>query len=977
MTTEQFIETVLPTQGFRFVTLIFPDGKISQRNFSQHELGDLIGFALWGSRKGANAYFAVGGYQPAPDGTMKRTAACATFHRCLRLDLDCGADKPYPSQGDAAAALTDFIATYKLPAPSVVDSGYGLHVYWAFDTDVDLTRWHALALRLKAAADAHGLLVDPTTTIDAARILRMPGSHNYKAEPKLVRVLCLNPGSPPALFEQLLPAGTGLALGSLPRAFAGETSELSAGMFPPYWITGMVTQCPGLRRMVTTQGANTSEKLWFMSLGLIHKAQDDDKAKDAIALHMSKGHAGFNPEEFERKWSQVQQQNYHPTSCARMEADGLPECQTCPFRGHIKTPSALGRAMPVAAPCEQPAIPPNTIAPVAHLQPVVVGNFLLDPHASAVKIVDGLLSRNLKIEGRVPKHRREVVNADGSKGEYWTPIIHNQIIEVERLLDAIGKQSITAITFDRFTDGEKKLEFTNADMVDPRAFATIMHKGGVLADRKSVTYLQDNFMPAFLQQLQRARAANHIAGKCGWSDDLQSFVLGTRLFTAAGEQHVRPSTSPREMEAYHVAGDEAKWRTGFDLALAGGPDRQVVLALSIAAPLMVFSGIDGLILNAYSPESGVGKSTLCDAAISVWGSPHLLRKSASDTANSTWKLASITGNLPMVVDEFTNVDGKSLSDYIYTVTEGREKHRLTSDAKLNASDARWCLPVIMTSNNSMHDKLQAFRADAVAEAARVFELRMRPLTLDMRETAHVKQSLLGLRSNYGFLGPQLVKLYLSQPPQYWRDIVASRIAHWDRTVSHDASDRFRAVAAALADIGAGIGQQLGFAFDRRAVMRTITEQWLEQRKEFESARQLPLDYIVNYLNEHNGEMAIFGGANGDSIQSSGTARGYAAEIRGREVNRVFQPLTIMIPQQRLKDYVRERNGNYKSISEWMKSEMNGGCVSRMGRLRYLDGMTQSIDLPAVEFNQSLLRGGAITLASVPAAAVPTKKTGVP
>lgn len=975
-TTKDFLLAVTPHRGFRYLFAIMPDGRPVQRDFGGDELDDMIGFATWCFQtKQANVYAAVGGYEPV-GGKMARTGACARWHRSLRVDVDCGPGKPYATQRDGAQALAKFLHDARLPRPWVVDSGYGLHVYWTFGQDIPLEQWKPMADALQGRAQALGFAVDSTTTADAARVLRLPGTRNYKrGEVKVVRILAQGVDTAPSLLSEALgalPAAPGALALAVPASLLDATrGELGAEQYPPYTLRGVLTGCPGMADLLKAGGAYAAEPLWKFSLDLINRAEEPDHVKLRVAHAVSSKHPGYTPEGLEEKWAQVQRQNYHPPTCATLGGAGLPACATCPLRATLRSPVVLGRPQaPVAA--DTAAIPalPAPLPALRTVGAVQHGVFLIDPMTPAVRIVDGALTSRLCIRGGVP-HVTMTVDAPGPEGqagskEVLKPIGSYRLIEAERLLDRMGRQSITALTFDRAKDGTVQIEATNADMSEPRAFNKLLLAHGLYMPSSDIKLLQDKFMPEFLAQFQRVRAANQIAARCGWTDDRSGFVLGTTLHTRAGQEHIRPTGAVDEMQAYHTAGDEVAWRRAFDLCLAGGPDRQAVLALAIAAPLMVYTGVDGVMLNAYSPESGVGKSTLCDAVLSIWGSPNKLRKDYRDTANATFKLAAVVGNLPMVVDEFTNVDGKALSDYVYTITQGREKHRLTSDSKLHTNSSRWCLPTIVTSNNSVHDKLQSFRGDAVAEAARVFELRLRPLNVPADVMGQRKTDLLALRSCYGFLGPRLVQLMLQRDPARWQEMVTARIAWWDKEVSVDTSDRFRSACAALIDIGAAIGNALGFNFEREKIMECIRAQWLDQQAEFELSRREPLDFINEYIVENLADFAIIGGTLSETLMAHG--RRYRGEIRGRAVNGRFVPDRVVLPLAAFRDYVRERNGNYKSLLEWMRAEMRpDGCVEKVGQMNFLDGMVQQVRTQAVALRASVLGTTSLRVASPPPA----------
>lgn len=1003
MQVEQFLTAVLPMQGHRFALCTFgqqgeDDFRPGQKVFPVGSTTDIISYAAWGSGNGANAYFAVGGYVRQPDGAERRTAACAQFHRCLRMDVDVGAKKDYKTKREALTDLLGMVQHFGMPAPWLVDSGGGFHAYWAFDRDITVTEWLPLANRLRAACEAYGLKGDHTTTIDAARILRVPGTLNNKPDfvlagnPPLVTLLQQGAAAAPEAIVLNLPeAAPGMGhLGAVPAALRGHQSELQQGLHQPYFMAAAVAQCPGLNAILQNRGATAAEPLWKATLDMINKSDDDEPTKMAYAQAVSEGHPGYSADALGRKWQQVVDQDYHPPTCSRMAAAGMPECAACPLRGKISSPLVLGR--PVAAapasdaqlqpqpravdpPAANTAPPPPPVAgvPLVVVPPAAqqIGVFMLD-HTSVVKIVDGRLTGRLLIADGYPTIVMDGESDDPQvKKQYNRVLIGYRLTAVERMLDKTGERSVVTLSFERGLDGLCRIEFDNKDFTEPKSFFNKMQAMGLYAKRKDVADFVDRFMSEFLTQLQRARAASQIAGRCGWTEDFNSFVLGSMIHhRGRGADHIHTSIAPGEMEGYHSAGDPAVWRAAFDTIVRSGADRQCVLALAIAGPLMAFTGLDGVLFNAYSPESGVGKSTLCNAALSIWGAPDVLRKDFRDTANATFKLAAVTGNMPMVIDEFTNVEGRALSDYVYTITQGREKHRLGADSRLanGQTSARWCLAAIATSNNSVHDKLQAYRLDSTAEAARVFEMRMHPLQIDPDKMGAIKEQLQGLLQSYGHLGPQLVDLFLSKPPEYWRKQVMSRIGKWDREVSTSSGDRFRSACCALIEVGAALGKALGFGFDVDAVEQMLRMHWEKQVSEFEAERKGPADFVNSYIVKHMSEFMMIGGANGDMPMNPSAPRRFLGEIRGLTVNGKFAPATVMIPMDFLRTWVREQNGNYKGLVEWIQ---RNPAVLRHGRLSFMHGTVSAIDTQAVEFKYREIVGGA-TLAVVESLNLPAE-----
>lgn len=763
-------------------------------------------------------------------------------------------------------------------------------------------------------------------------------------------------------------------------------------MHPAYSMQGVLKQCPGLLAMFTNGGATAREPLWHAALATVNKSADTPDVKERVARALSKGHPGFNDAEFLMKWGQVQQQNYEPPTCAKFTALGMPECRGCPLAVTHKSPVVLGRPQPTLVPSTaaiQPAFTPVQPAPASIASPPVLGTavgatmavaapsvqgvfqwFANDP---VTHIIDGPLTGRLAIRGNVPCTVEVVEDAAGNKTQVAKQVGKYQFVSFERLLDTQGTQSLVALTINRHTDGYARVELSHKELHDSRAFASSLYAAGVYYTPRDMKIIVEQFMPEFLTQLQAIRQAHSIASRCGWTPDHTKFVLGTTIYSAAGSEPSRPGSATDEIEAYHQEGDYAAWRAAYDLCLASDPERQAVLALGIAAPLMAFTGVDGVLLNAWSPESGVGKSTLCDAVLSVWGSPKRLRKDFRDTPAATFHLAGVSGNMPMVVDEFTNVEGKALSDYVYTITQGRERHRMSSDAKVRANANRWCLAAIATSNSSVHGKLQAFRQDATAEAARVFELRIHPVQIDPALMGNAKETLSGLVRNYGFLGPQLVQMFMTKGAAYWRDVVTKRIAWWDAQMANDTGDRFRSVTAALVEIGAKIGNAMGFAFDPAAVVDAIQRSWAQQMAEFEATRATPENFVTDYLMDNIQNLTVIV----DNMTRSDPMHEFVGEIHGTQVNQTtMQPKEIMIPTKLLRTYIEERNGNYRAFIEWAQRQVTAqGLVMEYGQMTFARGTIKSMRVTGFRFSAAIMGVQTINIAP-PAQTTPSNVTPI-
>ena len=114
----------------------------------------------------------------------------AHLTQVVAMDIDCGEGKQYTNWKEGLKAFGAFAAKVNTPAPMIVLSGGGLHVYWCLTEALRPEEWKPLAEGMKALALNNGLAIDPTVTGDVSRILRPVETHNYKdVTPRPVKLL--------------------------------------------------------------------------------------------------------------------------------------------------------------------------------------------------------------------------------------------------------------------------------------------------------------------------------------------------------------------------------------------------------------------------------------------------------------------------------------------------------------------------------------------------------------------------------------------------------------------------------------------------------------------------------------------------------------------------------------------------------------------------------------------------------------------
>jgi hypothetical protein len=181
--TLDFLKLVLPAEGDHwYVAAIFDRGKVNhQWHRERHALASCL---IEADRSGATAYHACGVYRARGGGrTAENSGGASSFW----TDIDAGEGKQYETAAGAHNALVEFCQATGLPLPLCVGSGYGVHAYWPLLNMLDPETWKTYSAGLATLLRKHRIKHERTT--DIASLLRPPGTHNRKREPRMVEVL--------------------------------------------------------------------------------------------------------------------------------------------------------------------------------------------------------------------------------------------------------------------------------------------------------------------------------------------------------------------------------------------------------------------------------------------------------------------------------------------------------------------------------------------------------------------------------------------------------------------------------------------------------------------------------------------------------------------------------------------------------------------------------------------------------------------
>jgi len=331
-----FLSSILPTQGYYCAIGIRAD-KTRQSFHSTIEEVEEVGTGL--NSQGVDAYFALASFNSKEN----RTASNTAFLRSFFIDLDCGQGKPYADQPEAAQALSKFITDTQLPQPTIINSGGGLHVYWPLDKDVASKEWVPYAKAFKELCKKHKLLADPVVTSDCARILRIPGTTNFKHNNSRP-VQIMMQGQPVALedFVKLLPkppvdlsAAKQFGMDTVTGDIGGEYPVCSFARIAKRSMTD--TGCAQIKHALI-EAATLEEPLWRAALSIATRCKDGPTAIHKISIK----HPGYTPEDTEEKAFATK----GPYTC-EWYRDNYPErCKKC--KQTVSTPLLIGKVVKAA-----------------------------------------------------------------------------------------------------------------------------------------------------------------------------------------------------------------------------------------------------------------------------------------------------------------------------------------------------------------------------------------------------------------------------------------------------------------------------------------------------------------------------------------------------------------------------------------------------------------------------------------------------
>ena len=810
-----FLQKILPDEGY-YCIVGLRDGESPKQSF--YDVWEDVDTEIENLLKdNFNVYFACASFTESE----KRTQENALYMKSFWLDLDCGEGKPYPNQADALEALLSFCQRTKLPAPTIINSGRGVHIYWILTEAIDRDSWNPVARQLKILCKEKGLEADPAVTADSARILRVPDTLNHKTDPPS-KVSILHE-SPEITFAEI-------------SSLIGTTEVTNGNTFaetdPRKKNNQQFSFAKIVQKIVKGKGCTQIEyalkhqdkvdyNLWRAVLSIAANCKDSD-----VAIHaVSDKPPDYDRQKTEEKAVDLIDKAYR---CDTIDEANINICDDCPHFGRIRSPIELGLEVKEQEEDDNLILdfmPPKLPYPFFRAQ-----------------------------EGGIYKKARDPDDED-------LLVYHNDIFLVKRLYDKEkGDMALAKLFLPK--DGIREFLIPLASMTSKEELRKILSAQGVVMMPKQL----DNMMVYLIEctkSQQSQDEAEIMRTQFGWVDNDSKFILGDKEINCSAVRYSPPSPKTESICKWLVAkGDIEEWKNVIQVYNKPNFEPHAFgFFTAFGAPLIKHLGFNGALINLINSSSGTGKSTVLKMCNSVYGHPDKLLAQETDTfAHKMYRLG-VMNNLPYTVDEITNMHPESVSTLLYNVSQGSGPGRMQSQNNIERkNDTNWSLIALASSNASMAEKLSLIKQFADGEIMRLLEYRI-DRTDNISKSDAYKLFEGGLLNNYGLAGPIYIE-YLVKNLAKAVDLARGIQEHLDAKASLNSRERFWSAVISCNIAGAQIASHLKLInLDIPRVLNWASNELVDILRE--QIIEPEIDFVGvlgGFLNANRGHILVVNGA---------------------------------------------------------------------------------------------------------------------
>ena len=711
----------------------------------------------------------------------------------LDIDVKKGA---YADTAAAVKALFAFMKASGMPRPTLVveTGGGGVHVHWVLDRALKVAEWLPLANALKNATKQHGLITDEGVTADAARILRVPDTVNWKYPHHPMATLgasVLPNDYPVAMIEKILAPYTKTASPQPPPP-GGATVH----PFPPGLNSDLSAGVGGDGAFVFDEYEDAAK--FLLGKGVFAREKDGGSYKSLIDFL------------FATAWAATA----YPVLADKLEQLFKDVCGAVPDRD----PAIADKRWAT----EMARMPGLLVSGVPLVKPASIFKMAIDLGWTKPKPPSpppGVTNDLPPGYTRQPDGTIWGSKEDKRSGLSTPTQVSPYPMDQAWLSDEPAINFVTAIR-----KQPRVVHLLTKDAVRKDTMNSALAAQGFMIPTKKVDVFQE-FIVAWVTQLQTLNRMSH-APAFGWAQG--------GGFAFAGKVHGANINAGRADDViarnYDPAGDLQPWKkVAGHIIQAGRHDLNAIIASAFAAPLVKFTGQEGLMMSACSQESGIGKTVALRIAASVWGHPILSAQMLDDTQNAVIRKLGEVRHLPVYWDEIKSEDqAEKFVNIAFMLSGGREKSRLTQSAA-SRTFGSWETMLVACSNDSIAETIASVQKSSMAGALRLFEIKVTPPAQEPTDAVAVSKMINDLKDNHGHAGLEYAAYLGSNKAAIEKRVqttLENMVAKW----AVPAEERFWAAVVASLVVGARIANHLTLtAIDEPGLLVFLRGQWAAMR----------------------------------------------------------------------------------------------------------------------------------------------------
>ena len=913
------------------------------QHFTSNE--DAANFALQIDKQGGEIWMAVGLFNQDAETRSQETLYLI---RALFLDVDCGEGKAYPTHTDAEIAIDEFARKIGLPQPLLVNSGRGLHCYWILQSPIPHALFTRLALALRAACIKHGVAADHGVTIDSARVLRLPGTHNrkYDGEPLPVDYYSDVNQAPVVTLDSVATALQPYDNPQFVNLIGTTGDEFKVAYDPiPRSAYKVADNCAQINIVRQLRG-NVPEPLWYAALGLLAHCEEGR----VVCHDWSSGHPSYSASETDNRINRAT--NYSATTCQKFASVNPDGCNGCPHAGKITSPIILGRKLDGLTEDhilrdEQVLLQPISFEPTTKEGDANVSNSPTENPQLNTKERNVFEAPTNETDNSQPSGAALFVGVEQTTADTGIPSAQDVIAGVQRGFPyLLAKQGVFLIEKNAETGEQDYVRIIHVPLKVERVVkgrvSTEVHlswttptgkaetavvTGQQLADkRKGAEFFANvalfnlpsvdrvlKYIQAAAQRLAETREPDVMHDTFGWRGD-KTFLLGERVIDGNGTSKGYLSLNvPRRMaEGLHIAGGATEWSNlTAQLNRSEWWVHRLVILATLGTPCLKLMGdaATGAIVSL-AGNSGTGKTAVTSFALGAWGSPSAMTVAPTSTLNNIMETLRVLNNVPMCINEALGVIPHwQLSDLFYAAANGEAKGRLTRNAALKDAGG-WQTVLFLTSNTHVSSLPDSVLNEATRR--RVFEV-----TID--DYNALSPMLAGemyrvVQAHHGHVGQAFVQM-LAARPDYYASRMNQLFDVYAQTI--EAKNRFGIWLICAAQVAGealcSVGGHLQFAWE------DVIERALAHLRASGSTLDLFAlrigDTIAEFVNDNTGQFTAHTAKSDfwDEERIRGEVAGrYICDDHGRAIG-------LAIHRKKLIDYLLKRNLDQSHLDAWVAS----------------------------------------------------------